>query len=185
MQKDFASRDVSSLANLYSSTSVVVWSGFTNGLGGTYTGKGNIQLLYAASIGATTFISINFTNPQYKDISANTVNASSIAAMQGNSNVVGKMNASMRVTQEWVLSGSTWTIQKENWNYTLFNVSNPSEATVFPQWGLSLSGHNPGLSQMHVIEWNNAPYVAAGIYAALAAVAVAALWIRRTQTSRS
>jgi hypothetical protein len=181
LQNDYDNRDVTGISNFYTSTSVVYWYGETNGLGGIQMGKGNIQLLYAASLGSTTVFQINFTDIQTKAVSANVVNATSVAVATGHSNVVGNMNASVNVSQEWVLSGTTWSIQKEDWNYTLFNVQNPSDATVFPQWGLSLSGQNPNLADMHVIEWNYAPYVAAAIYVALAGIAVAALWIRRTQ----
>jgi hypothetical protein len=179
MQKDFDARDVSSIDKFYTPTSVVFWYGETNGLGSVQKGAGNIQLLYAASLGSTTFLAANFTNIKTALVNPNQVNATFLINMTGHSTVVGNLNATILASQEWVQSGSTWTIQREDWNYTLFNVQFPGEATVFPQWSMSLSGVNPDLASMHVTEWDYAPYVAAAVYVALAAILVTALWMRR------
>jgi hypothetical protein len=182
LQKYYDELDVTDISSFYTSTSVVHLFGYTNGLGGVYNGTHNIQLLYGAVLGTDTSLNINFNNLQTKVDTASAVNATSSVILKGVSKVEGSMNITANVSQEWVLSGSTWMIQKEDWNFTLFNVANPGEGgTVFPQWGLSLSGQNPKLADMHVIEWNYAPYAAAAIYVSLAAIATVALWVRRSR----
>jgi hypothetical protein len=183
MQKDFDARDISSVDKFYTQTSVVNWYGETNGLGSIQQGAGNIQLLYAASLGSTTILKANFTHVQTALVNPNQVNATSMITMTGHSTVVGNLNATVLVSQEWVQSGGTWTIQKEDWDYTLFTVQNAGESTVFPQWSLSLSGVNPNLASMHVIEWNYAPYAAAALYVGLAAILLTALWTRRKRSA--
>jgi hypothetical protein len=181
LQQYYDERNATAISSFYNSTSVVNWFGYANGLGGVYIGSSNIQLLLTAMLESTTSYNINFTNIQTKVDGASAVNATSFAIAKGVSNTVGVENMTADVSQEWVLSNSMWTIQKEDWNFTLFNAQNPSTDTVFPQWGLSLNGQNPNLADEHVIEWNYAPYVAAAIYVSLVAVVAVALWVRRSR----
>lgn len=171
----FDSRNVLALLNFYSSTATVSWTGNTQGLGGVYQNAGNIKLLYAASIGSTTAISATISNVTTKAINPTTINATENIFLNGTSSVVGNLNASINAQQEWVNQNSAWVIQKENWNYVTFNVQNPGESTVFPQWSLQLSGYPPNLANMHKVEWNYAPYLTAAVYVLIGAVVVVAV----------
>jgi len=183
--KTFSNREVQNLLKFYTPSAVVAWTGNTQGLGGVYQNQGNIELLYAASIGHTSTINESVSNLQVKVIDANTINATENVFLKGHSTVVGDLNATVNAQQQWVNSGGTWNIQKENWNYLTFNVQNAGESTVFPQWSLQLSGHSPNLAQMHTVEWNVAPYLGAAIYVVIAAVVATALWMSRRRRNTS
>jgi hypothetical protein len=174
---DFNNRDASSLSNFYMSTSVVNWTGQAQGLQGIYTGKENIAILYGSSIGHTDKLIANDTNVQATASGPN-VTVTFVLNLVGHSNVVGNLTAVVDVTQVWVQSGGSWSIQNEIWNYQKFTTTNAGSATVFPQWGLELQGKSVNLADEHVLEWNAAPYVAAAIYGSLIAIFALALMVR-------
>jgi len=175
---DFNSRNVESLGNFYTSTSVDNWTGHAQGLEGIYNGVGNIRILYGSSISHTDRLTANYTNLQATSNGPGNVTLTFNLSLNGHSTVVGNLTASILVTQNWVNSGGTWTIQHEVWNYQSFTTTNPGTATVFPQWGLSLEGKSPDLASEHVLEWNAAPYVAAGIYGSIIVIFALALMVR-------
>ncbi len=105
-------------------------------------------------------------------------------SLKGHITVVGNLSASIQVSQNWINSGGTWTIQKETWNYITFTTTNPGTATVFPQWGLSLEGKSPDLASEHVLEWDAAPYVAAGIYGSIITIFGTSIDGENTQTEK-
>jgi len=174
---DFNSRDVSALSNYYATNAFVNWTGTTNGLGGPYSGKENIAILYGSSIGHTDKLIANDTNVQATATGPN-VTVTFILNLAGHSNVVGNLTAKVAVTQVWVQSGGTWLIQNEVWNYQTFTTTSSGSATVFPQWGLELQGKSVNLADEHVLEWNVAPYVAAAIYGSIVAIFALALMVR-------
>jgi hypothetical protein len=175
---DFNSRNVESLGNFYTSTSVDNWTGQAQGLEGIYNGVGNIRILYGSSISHTDRLTANYSNLQAVSNSPGNVTLTFTLMLNGHSTVVGNLSATIDVTQNWVNSGGTWTIQHETWNYLTFTTTNPGTATVFPQWGLSLEGKSPDLASEHVLEWNAAPYVAAAIYGSIIAIFILALMVR-------
>jgi len=178
----FNNRDVATLASYYAPRATVTWVGNTQGFGGIYQNQTRIELLYAATIGQTTTDTVKISNITTKAINPNTIDASMDIFISGRSNIVGFLNATIAAQQQWVNQGGNWVIQSENWNYVVFSVQTVGEATVFPQWSLQLSGQNPELSQMHVMEWNWAPYLAAAVYLLLVVIAVAALLRARSRT---
>jgi len=174
----FNSRNVESLGNFYTSTSVDNWTGNTQGLGGIYNGVGNIRILYGSSISHTTSLNATYGNLTAVQNGPNNVTLNFGLILNGHSTVVGNLTAHVLVTQNWIYSGGAWTIQKETWDYLTFTTSNPGTATVFPQWGLSLEGKSPDLASEHVLEWDAAPYVAAGIYGSIIVIFALALMVR-------
>ncbi|MGH9919489.1 MAG: hypothetical protein ACRD6W_11565, partial [Nitrososphaerales archaeon] len=180
-QKYLDARDVTQIDKFYTPTSTVNWYGNNNGFGGVQKGAANIELLYAATLGYATSFQADFTDVHTTLVNPNQVNDTSLLIINGISSVVGTLDCTVVVSQEWVQSGGTWTIQKEDWDYITFNAQFQGEATVFPQWSMSLSGVNPNLADMHVIEWHYAPYVAAAVYVSLFSVLMAAVWARRSQ----
>jgi hypothetical protein len=175
---DFNSRNVEALGNFYTGTSVDNWTGHAQGLQGIYPGVSNIRILYGSSISHTDRLTANISNINAVESTPGNVTVTFNLSLNGHSTVVGNLSASIAVTQDWVNSGGTWTIQHEVWNYLSFTTTNPGTATVFPQWGLSLEGKSPNLASEHVLEWNAAPYVAAAIYGSIIAIFVLALMVR-------
>jgi len=167
---DFNSRNVSGMVNFYSQDSTVVWSGDASGLAGTYSTRGNVEILYGSSIGKTLILNASITNYAEKAANPDNINVTMTILMNGNSSVVGTLNAVVAVSQQWEYSGGAWQILKENWNYQTFTVEFPVSATTFPQWGALKTGQNPNLVSEKSLEWHAGPWVAASVYAAIFAV---------------
>lgn len=179
----FDNRNVGGLANFYTDSSVDTWTGNSQGLGGTYTGIGNIRILYAASIGHTNDLVVYPSKIQMVAYSPTVVNVTMQLQLNGSSTALGKISANVSAQQQWANQGGSWSIVKENWDYVSFYAQNPVEATVFPQWGLQIAGQNPNLASEHAFEWGVAPYIAAAIYISIALLG-AALIIRRRRANR-
>jgi hypothetical protein len=174
--QDLKGRNVDGLATFYTPSSVTVWSGRLVGLQGKYTSTGNIRLLYATTIGKTTTVDANVSNYVEHVFSPTNVNATFMLALVANSSVAGVVKATIDVTQEWNWGNSGWQISKENWAYNYYDSSfidaGIPSATTFPQWGVMQMGGNPNLVSEKSFEWHAGPYLAAGIYAFLAGIAV-------------
>jgi hypothetical protein len=181
----FDNRQVNTLTSFYTSSSVVAWTGNTQGLGGTYTGSGNIEILYASSIGHTDRFAAHPSQVKMVATAPNVVNLTMHLDLNGSSSVLGKISATVNAQQQWANNGGSWVIQKENWNYLTFTAQNPSSSTVFPQWGLQLNGKSPNLSSEHNIEWAVAPYIALLVYILLAVAAIAVIFRSRNSTRSS
>ncbi|HYR04926.1 MAG TPA: hypothetical protein VEO75_06010 [Nitrososphaerales archaeon] len=163
-------RNVDGAVTFYTPGSVVVWSGSTGGLVGQYRGPANIRLIYATSIGKTTTINANISNYAEKQLSPTRVNATFVIGMLANSTVMGNMNATINVSEEWNWGGGAWQISRENWSYQYFYASklqNFGEATTFPQWAVMRAGGNPDLVSEKSFEWHAGPLLAVGVYAFL------------------
>jgi uncharacterized protein (UPF0333 family) len=170
---DFNSRDVSGVVGFYSPTGVTDWKGQTGGTAGNYTGTNEIQLAFATTIGHTTELTAIVSHLAITNTSSTTSHTSYDLNVSGKSQAIGAFNATITVSQNWAYQGGQWQIQNDVWDYTSFSSANPTEATVFPQWGLSLEGKSPTLAGEHMLEWNLAPYLAGIVYASLLAVAAA------------
>ncbi len=174
---DFNNRDVTSIKTYFTSTSAISWTGSAGGLQGTYSGIDGAGIVYATSVGHTT--SLKATESRLNILLAGSTGTVGYRLnMTGVSNVIGKFNTTADVSQVWVYQGGVWTIQTDDWNYLSFESNNPSQATVFPQWGLTLNGQPPSLAGEHVLEWNVAPYLALGIYVAIIAIGAGLIWTR-------
>jgi hypothetical protein len=172
-------RNIEALANFYTSTSVVNWTGDAGGLAGVYTGTSNILILYIGSFAHVTNLRVHTANLSATEISPANITVKFDLLLEGYSTTLGNLTAKIFVTQDWVNQDRTWYIQRETWNYLTFTTSNPVTSTVFPQWGLALEGKNPDLASEHLLEWYAAPYVAAGIYGAIIAIFCVAILKRR------
>lgn len=180
MVQDINARNVDAVDTFYNSASVVVWSGKTGGLSGLYTGASNIRLIYATTVGKTTQMSVNITkfaeDTSPPTFSPTHINATFVLSMLANSTIAGTLNAKVDVSQEWNWGAQGWQITRENWSYTYFDSSlidaGLGSATTFPQWGYMLKGGNPNLVSEKSFEWHVAPYLAATVFAFLAAVVV-------------
>jgi len=175
-EQDFANRNPAELVTLYTSDAVETWTGNAGAEAGVATGTANIQLLYDATIGKTTSVTVTYSNVTYNVLSASLINTTDSILIAGHSTVLGNFNSTIDGEQQWTNQGGKWLIQSEVWNYLSLKAQNHVGATVFPQWGLELSGNPPSLSQEHVLEWNLAPYLAGIIYASIGILAVYGLW---------
>jgi hypothetical protein len=171
-------RDIESLSNYYTNTSVVLWSGTAAGLQGIYSGENYIRILYVSSLShmdrlVATSSDINATASAPKNVTVTMT-----LKLNGHSTVIGNLSAVVDVTQVWSNARGNWTIQNENWDYVTFIAATTGSATVFPQWGLTLEGKNPNLASEHLLEWYAAPYVAGAIYGSIVAIFALTLIVR-------
>jgi hypothetical protein len=180
---DFNNRDVTSIKNFFTSASAISWTGAAGGLQGTYSGVDGAGIVYATSVGHTTSLTTKETKLAIS-LAGNTGTVGYQLNITGVSNIVGKFNSTADVSQVWVYQGGAWTVQTDDWNYLSFASNNPSQATVFPQWGLTLNGQPPSLAGEHVLEWNVAPYLALGIYATIVALGIGLIWVRLRRQKR-
>ena len=172
MSEAFNSRDADTISSFYTSSSLVSWTGNSQGLGGIYQGVDHIRILYGATFGHTSSFSFKVSNQTIRSLGPDIANVSMNVFLSGVSDVVGRLNATVEVQQQWFLQNGVWAIQKENWNYVTFNVQDTGEATVFPQWSLQLSGQSPSLAREHALVWNIAPYLAVLPYGVIASLVV-------------
>jgi hypothetical protein len=173
----FNHRDVTTIKTFFTSSSAIAWTGVAGGLQGTYTGTDGAGIVYGTSVGHTSTLSANVSR-LHTQLAGSTGTVGFRLNITGSSNVVGPFNSTADISQVWVYQGGTWTIQTDDWNYLDFVSNNPSQATVFPQWGLTLNGKAPSLAGEHVLEWNVAPYLAVGVYATIVALGLALIWVR-------
>lgn len=178
--KDFNTRNIAGLGDLYSTGSAVTWTGQAAGLAGTYNGQANVRILYGSSIGKTTSLNASIANYAEKPTNPSNIAVTLDLNMVGNSSVVGALTSSVSATQQWNFADGQWQIVQETWNYNTFVVQYPVSATTFPQWAALKSGQNPNLVSEKSFEWHAGPYVAASVYAFLGGVlAIGVLMYRR------
>jgi hypothetical protein len=180
--QDFNTRNVGGLGDFYTQATSVTWAGQASGLAGTYSGQGNVRILYGSSIGKTTSLNASISNYKESPLNPSNVNVTMTVNMFGNSSVVGKLTSTVAATQQWNYVGGQWQIAKETWNYQTFVVQYPVSATTFPQWAALKSGQNPQLVSEKSFECNAGPYVAASVYAFLGGVLVIGLLTYRRRS---
>jgi hypothetical protein len=130
-------RDVSGVVSDFDTNVVVMWTGISQGLGGTYHGVSETRFLYSTAIGGATKLNyviqkLNTTTP-----SPGIANVVAELAFNGTSNILGKFNGTVAAAYTYANSGGNWVISKENWNYKAFNVEYSQGATTFPQWQIT------------------------------------------------
>lgn len=179
----FNNRDVTTIKTFFTSSSAIAWTGSAGGLQGTYSGSDGAGIVYATSIGHSSSLAAKELNLHISQ-AGSTGTVGFRLNITGNSQVVGTFYTTADISQVWVYQGGAWTIQTDDWNYLNFVSGNPSEATVFPQWGLTLNGKAPSLAGEHVLEWNVAPYLASGVYATIVALGIALIWVRIRKQNR-
>jgi hypothetical protein len=185
--QNITARNVDGVVSFYAPNSVVVWSGSTGGLVGKYTGPTSVRLIYAASVGKTTKIGANVSSYSENVFSPTHINSTYLLLIAGNSTVLGDLNASVNVSEEWNWGAAGWQIIRENWAYRAFSASLLSagygSSTTFPQWGYMQKGGNPDLVSEKSFEWHAGPYLAVALYAMLFSIALS-LAVRRLARGR-
>lgn len=125
------SRDADSLASMYAPLANVTWTGDTSGLsplGGTYEGRGHIEILYGSWLGKDSSLSANITNFSQETTSPSVEDVTFSLTMAGNSSVLGAFGLVANLTQAWNYEGGQWQISNEIWNFTTYT----TYGTSFP-----------------------------------------------------
>jgi len=129
-------RNVGAATSDFTSNGVMYWFGTTQGLGGTYTGQGNIRVTLQTAIGAATALTytIQSFNASGSASNPSIAQANVVMNFAGHSNILGNFNGTIASTFDYVNQGGSWLIQLESSNYKVFNVQFSQGATTFPQW---------------------------------------------------
>jgi hypothetical protein len=129
-------RDVIGATNDYAQNGVMIWTGTTQGLGGTYSGLGNIHVTLQTAIGSASSLSYTIAsfNASGSSSNPNVAGASAVLNFNGKSAILGIFNGTINAKYEYVNQGGTWQIQQELSDYTTFNVQFSQGSTTFPQW---------------------------------------------------
>jgi hypothetical protein len=132
-------RDVIGATNDYAQNGVMIWTGNTQGLGGTYSGRGNIHVTLQTAIGSASSLSYTITsfNASGSSSNPNVAGASAVLNFDGKSAILGIFNGTINAKYEYVNQGGTWVIQQELSDYTTFNVQFSQGSTTFPQWQMT------------------------------------------------
>ncbi len=177
------SRNIPVALNDYSDNAVVVWTGNTAGLGGSYSGTGNIRLLFAAALSTAQQMTLTPSNYIVRNNSASQVTVNATLAMSGKSNILGAFNGTIIAQAVFNLSNGAWKISNEAWFYKTFNVSSSGGATTFPEWqkvGEPVTSRRSA-DWLHNFAWDfGGPGAALIIYVSIALLA-AVLVVERTR----
>lgn len=128
------SRNIPVVLTQYTSHPTVIWTGNTGGLGGTYSGTENVQILYSGALSTAKTIALTVANYSATAISSTEANTTFDMNMTGYSPILGNLSGMITAQITWVYNGTAWQIQNENWNYVVFNTTVKGGATTFPQW---------------------------------------------------
>jgi len=127
-------RQHDAIMNDYSNDSVVVWSGNTAGLGGTYTRKQNIRLLLAVFLGDSQSLSITPTQEDFFKNKDSQVTVNATLELRGNGSILGPFNGTILATTAYTNSEGTLKIGSEKWTFATFFYGAVSTHTTFPEW---------------------------------------------------
>jgi len=132
-------RNPAAAAADFTSNGVMIWTGNTQGLGGTYTPQSNIKFTLETAIGGATALSYTISNFTAKGSASNPNMAEATAVLNftGNSHILGNFHGVIDSTFVYVNQGGQWLISQESSNYVSFITQFSLGATTFPQWQLT------------------------------------------------
>jgi len=132
-------RDVVGATNDFTQDGVMIWTGTTQGLGGMYTGRGNIRVTVQTAIGSASSLSYTIMSFSASGSTSNpsVAGASAMLSFNGKSAILGIFNGTINAKYEIVNQGGSWLIQQEQSDYTTFNVQFSQGSTTFPQWQIT------------------------------------------------
>ncbi|MBI2126944.1 MAG: nuclear transport factor 2 family protein [Thaumarchaeota archaeon] len=130
--KAFEAKDIPKLMTYYVQTGTYAeWKGQAGAFAGKYDGFGNVRILFASVAGNTDNIKVQMSD--YKaDIVGDTATVTFKEHNEGHGKLVGDFTMEIDVTQKWVYQGGKWSLQRDDWNFTLFKTELVAEGTVFP-----------------------------------------------------
>ncbi len=129
-------RDVVGATNDFAQNGVMIWTGTTQGLGGVYTGQGNIRVTLQTAIGSASSLSYTIVSFNASGTTSNPsiAGASTVLSFSGKSAILGTFNGTIDAKYEYLNQGGAWLIQQEISDYTTFSVQYSQGSTTFPQW---------------------------------------------------
>jgi hypothetical protein len=132
-------RDVVGATNDFTQNGVMIWTGSTQGLGGVYSGQGNIRVTLQTAIGSASSLSYTIVsfNASGTTSNPNIAGASAVLSFNGKSAILGTFNGTINAKYEYLSQGGAWLIQQETSDYTTFNVQYSQGSTTFPQWQIT------------------------------------------------
>lgn len=168
-------RSIPSILTDYQQNAVLVWQGNAQGLGGTYTGVGNIQLLYAAAVGSAKTMTFNSAGYQAAVNSTSEQTVSANLQFSGTSDALGDFNGTATARLDYVYVNGAWQIKQETWTFKVFAGTNVTEATTFPQWQRAgpMNPARRSTDWLHNFAWDyGGPGTAVLVYLFIGAIAV-------------
>jgi len=174
---NISAQNIQGIMQQYGTNSLVIWKGNTQGLGGTYSGYGNINILYDKAIGSASSFNMKILSYSQRNISSSEAEVNSSVSMTGKSTYLGNMSATINITAVYDYTSSGWQISNETWNFLTFTVTQSGGATTFPEWQ-KVGPPNPsftGPDVVHNIAWIAGPGLAAFLYALILSVAMLAV----------
>jgi hypothetical protein len=175
-------RNIPVVLNDYVDNALVVWSGSTGGLGGSYSGIGNIRLLYSSALSSAQQISLTPSGITARNDSSTQVTTNMTLALKGQSQYLGAFNGTIRAGAVLTWVNGAWKVVSENWYWVTLNTSAKGGATTFPEWQKigPINPSNRSPDWLHNFVWDYGGYwVAAIIYVYVLALATILLVRRR------
>jgi len=136
----------------YAPNATVVWSGTTQGLGGTYIGTQDIGKLLQAWMGGDRNLTIVAKSLNGSRASDGTADIDASLAFSGVDHVLGEINGTVAATYLFEYQGS-WVIVHEDWVFKTFNVQFGVVITTFPQWRATGAGVSNNFSESPFKNW--------------------------------
>ena len=128
------SRDIPTVLTDYQDSATVVWAGSAGGEEGTYSGSGNIRLLYSAALSSASQIIVTPSDIVQVNKSSSQVVVNSTLGLKGVSTYIGNFNGTVAASITYVYANGHWLISHEYWNYKSLLGSSSGGATTFPEW---------------------------------------------------
>ena len=181
---NFDARDIPTAVNDYADSAVVLWTGSTGGLSGTYNGIGNIRLLLSSALSSAHNITLSPSNYLVKNNSASQVTINATLGIKGNSQYLGLFNGTIEAQAVFAYTSGGWKIANENWYWKSLSGSSSGGATTFPEWQ-KVGPINPSRRStdwLHNFAWDfGGPGLGVLLwtYAAIIAIAVVAKSIKK------
>lgn len=167
--------NVSGILEGYVPNATMIWTGNTQGLGGTYTGTSNIRFTYQTFLGGTTRfrLTVDSVNATIPSNATGTVDIAAVLNFTGTDAILGNFTGGLATSYVYVDSNGSWLISRENWNFVSFETEFATTDTTFPQWQET---GPPVLNRYSESPFKNWVYFDGGIEAVMAILAyVAAL----------
>ena len=128
------SRDIPTVLTDYQDSATVVWAGSAGGEEGTYSGSGNIRLLYSAALSSASQLTVTPSDIVQVNKSSSQVVVNSTLGLKGVSSYIGNFNGTVAASITYVYVNGAWLISHEYWNYKSLQGSSSGPVTTFPQW---------------------------------------------------
>lgn len=122
MEKTQVSVAESAVLQAYEPNATMVFSGNTQGLGGTYEGTSNIGLVLHTWIEPASTLNITVKSFSYALNSNGTAEIGAALGFVGYSHINGNFSGSVSASYDYVYHNGSWLISQEDWNFERYVV---------------------------------------------------------------